>query len=213
MKKAIFFIILIISSVFGFAQVEDSLITSADFQQHLNEEFATKKTTPLTEEDLQTFKGLEFFEVNEKYIIEATFVRTTSASPFVMPTTTERKPIYVKYGELKFSLNGEEFTLNVYQSQRLLSDPKYKDYLFIPFTDLTNGESTYAGGRYLDFKIPTSSTVVIDFNRAYNPYCAYNAIYSCPIPPEENNLPIKIEAGVKKYKKSGEKPLQANNVK
>lgn len=213
MKKAFLLIIFFSCSVCVFPQAKDSLVTSKDYQQHLNSEFADKETSPLTEEDIQSFKSLEFFEIDESYIVEATFKRTESQLPFVMPTTTERKPIYVKYGELTFTLKDEEFTLNVYQSQRLVSDPKYKDYLFIPFTDLTNGETTYGGGRYLDFKIPNSLKVTIDFNKAYNPYCAYNGIYSCPIPPEENNLPIKIEAGVKKYKKSREKPLQTNNVK
>ena len=213
MKKAIFFIFFIISSGCGFAQVEDSLITAVDFQQHLNEEFATKETSPLTDEDLKVFESLDFFEINQKYVVEATFSRTASELPFVMPTTTERQPIYVKYGELKFSLNNQEFSLNVYQNQRLLSEDKYKDYLFIPFTDLTNGETSYGGGRHLDFKIPNSSKVILDFNKAYNPYCAYNANYSCPIPPKENDLPVKIEAGVKKYKKRGVKPLQVDNVK
>ena len=70
---------------------------------------------------------------------------------------------------------------------------------YIPFTDLTNGEETYGAGRYLDFKIPESEKVIIDFNLAYNPYCAYNHSYSCPIPPKENNLNIKIEAGEKTF--------------
>lgn len=202
-----------IFSVCGFAQVEDSIITAEDFQQHLNEEFATKGTSPLTDEDLKIFERLDFFEVNQEYVVEATFSRTDSELPFVMPTTTDRQPIYVKYGELKFLLNNQEFSLNVYQNQRLVSENKYKNYLFIPFTDLTNGESTYGGGRYLDFRIPKSSKVIIDFNRAYNPYCAYNEKYSCPIPPKQNDLPIKIEAGVKKFKKLERKPSHVNTVK
>ena len=75
----------------------------------------------------------------------------------------------------------------------------YKDYLFLPFTDPTNGVTTYGGGRYLDLMIPATKVVQLDFNKAYNPYCAYSGNYSCPIPPEENHLEIEIKAGVKKY--------------
>jgi uncharacterized protein (DUF1684 family) len=73
------------------------------------------------------------------------------------------------------------------------------DYLFIPFTDLTNGHGSYGGGRYLDLTIPPAgtTTMVLDFNRAYNPSCAYNVAYSCPVPPPENRLAIAIPAGVK----------------
>ena len=191
---------------------KDSLFSSKAYQAHLNEEFANKETSPLTDKDLKSFKSLDFFEINDKYRVEAKFVKTESAEPFMMSTTTDRQSLYVKYGEINFTLNNEEFKLNVYQSQRLLTDPKYKDYLFIPFTDLTNGETTYNGGRYLDFKIPNSTNVIIDFNKAYNPYCAYNGIYSCPIPPEENNLSIKIEAGVKQYKPHNNSETSKENI-
>jgi uncharacterized protein (DUF1684 family) len=183
------------------AQTEDTLTLSEKYQQHLNEEFSDKKTSPLTEEDLTSFNGLDFFKINEEFIIQAKFKKTPHQLPFEMPTSTERKPIYVKFGEVHFKLNNKEFKLNVYQNQRLVTDPKYKDYLFIPFTDLTNGETTYGSGRYLDFSIPKSDKVELDFNKAYNPYCAYNGKYSCPIPPEENHLSIFVEAGVKKFNK------------
>jgi uncharacterized protein (DUF1684 family) len=81
--------------------------------------------------------------------------------------------------------------------------PQYKDYLYLPFKDFTNGESTYGGGRYLDFKmsdIQENQTIIIDFNKAYNPYCAYSDGYSCPIPPSENHLQVFIEAGEKNIK-------------
>ena len=76
----------------------------------------------------------------------------------------------------------------------------YENYLFIPFRDITSGDETYGGGRYLDFRIPETDSVTIDFNLSYNPYCAYNHKYSCPIPPAENSLPVKILAGEKTYK-------------
>ena len=104
---------------------------------------------------------------------------------------------YRVYGILEFTLRGKPFQIPVYQSQQLMSTEKYKDYLFFPFTDLTNGEQTYPSGRYIELEIPTEgNTLIVDFNKAYNPYCAYSTKYSCPIVPAENNLDIEIPAGV-----------------
>ena len=112
-------------------------------------------------------------------------------------------PVYVKYADLYFTLKGEKQKLAVYQSQSLKTDPEYYDYLFLPFTDLTNGDSTYGGGRYIDLRIPEDGVkkITLDFNQAYNPYCAYSGGYSCPVPPAENNLDAAITAGVKTYSK------------
>ena len=89
--------------------------------------------------------------------------------------------------------------MNIYQNLELISKPEYVDYLFVPFTDLTNGKGSYSGGRYIDTRIPPGKKIVLDFNKAYNPYCAYNGKYSCPIPPEENHLEVEIRAGVKDF--------------
>ncbi|MDR5589635.1 DUF1684 domain-containing protein [Christiangramia sp. SM2212] len=180
---------------------EAKLIESAgEFQKELDLEYANSEESPLEPKDLKEFKGLDFFEIDPEYIVKAEFVRTPSESPFTMKTSTDREPVYVKYGELYFSLKGKELKLNLYQNQELTQDPEYFDYLFLPFTDLTNGESTYGGGRYIDFRIPDSKEVILDFNKAYNPYCAYSGRYSCPIPPKENDLEIEILAGVKAFK-------------
>ena len=167
------------------------------YQLNLNKEFSDLKTSPLPEEKIADFKSLPFFDINKDLIFQAEFFRTPYESPFVMKTTSDRESIYVKYGEVYFTVDGKEYKLNVYQSQQLSADPEYADYLFVPFTDLTNGKSTYGGGRYLDLHIPEGQTVLLDFNRAYNPYCAYNSRYSCPIPPAENDLEVSVEAGVK----------------
>lgn len=141
-----------------------------------------------------------FFDINESLIFNAEFERTPYETPFAMSTSTGGENIFVKYGEVYFTIDGEEHTLSVYQSQRLSTNPEYANYLFVPFTDLTTGKTTYGSGRYLDLQIPEGETVLLDFNRAYNPYCAYNSQYSCPIPPAENNLKIPIKAGVKYVK-------------
>lgn len=174
---------------------------SREVQKKLNEEYANPKTSPLTKKDIKKFKSLDFYAINLKYCVTATLTRTPNEKPFNMATTDGRKSQYVKYGELRFTLDGKSYKLNIYQSVSLLQKEEYKDYLFLPFTDDTNGEGSYAGGRYIDLKLTQGTTMQIDFNRAYNPYCAYNHDYSCPIPPRDNYLETKIEAGVKAYKK------------
>jgi hypothetical protein len=124
--------------------------------------------------------------------------------PFLMPTTTERKSEEVVYGVVHFQLNGEEHQLEVYRNKELMLQEEHKDYLFLPFTDNTNGEETYAGGRYIDLSVPKGDSIRIDFNKAYNPYCAYNKKYSCPIVPSVNALDTKVLAGVKDFKKHKE---------
>jgi uncharacterized protein (DUF1684 family) len=99
---------------------------------------------------------------------------------------------------LEFEIDGRSFNLPVYQSKDMMKMLEHKDYLFFPFTDLTNGSKTYGGVRYIGLKIPKEgNNVIIDFNQAYNPYCAYSGRYSCPIVPQENHLDIEIRAGVK----------------
>jgi len=116
---------------------------------------------------------------------------------FKMPTSTERTPIYRRYGFVYFEIAGQKCTLTVYQNMELIKKEGFKDYLFIPFKDATSGKESYGGGRYLDLRIPSSTAIVLDFNTCYNPYCAYSMRYSCPIPPAENTLNINIEAGEK----------------
>lgn len=182
------------------AQEEKKTLTAAEFQKKLNKDFRNPDKSPLTARDRVKFTSLEFFPIDSTFIVEAEFVRTPFETPFEMPTTTERKPVYLKYGELYFRLKGKEYRLNVYQNLELTKNSQYKDYLFLPFTDLTNGSSSYSGGRYVDMRIPKSNKVTLDFNKTYNPYCAYNGIYSCPIPPADNHLDTMVEAGVKDFK-------------
>lgn len=172
-------------------------------QYELNTQYSDKNESPLTKEDLKLFKALDFFEIDKNYQVNATFELTPDAPIFEMKTTTKRLPLYKQYGIAKFTLNGKELSLSVYQNQNLMADIEYEDYLFIPFNDKTNGTLSYGGGRYIDVKIPSENEkiMIIDFNKSYNPYCAYNSKYSCPVPPKENNLDIEIIAGVKAYGK------------
>lgn len=191
----LFFLVSLMLSVSATAQ-EESL---EEFQRDMNEKFSDPERTPLSKDDLAQFKKLDFFEIDSAFLVKAHFLRTPAEAPFKMETTTNRKTVYVKYGELYFSIKGKDFKLDVFQNQELISDPEYYNYLFLPFTDLTNGETTYSGGRYLDLRIPEGDSIFLNFNKAYNPYCAYNGDFSCPIVPAENNLEIEVTAGVKNF--------------
>lgn len=198
MKKVVA-LLMMMQFGFGFAQAQFDLASIEKFQKELNAEYANAKTSPLLPEDLKDFQSLDFYPADEKFYVVAKFIRTENEQPFEMKTTTARKPVYVKYGEAHFSIDGQDFKLNIYSNIELSKKKEYKDYLFLPFSDLTCGNESYIGGRYLDLEIPQGNTIVIDFNRSYNPYCAYNPKYSCPIVPLENDLKIEIRAGVKKF--------------
>lgn len=194
MKKIL---VLLFCSAMVFAQKDVS--DAVKFQTDLNESFADSLKSPLMKEDLSQFEGLDFYPISEKFIVEAKFIRTKNEKAFQMKTTTARTPIYKKYGELHFKIDGKELKLNVYQNIELNKKPGFDAYLFLPFSDATCGKETYIGGRYVDLKIQKKKKWIIDFNKAYNPYCAYNYEYSCPIVPLENDLVIEINAGVKKF--------------
>ena len=168
------------------------------FQAEMNEQFADSAHSPLLPDDLAAFEALEFFNIDPEFNVAADFTRVVS-EPFEMPTTTDRKPIYEKYGEAYFSLKGKEFMLTLFQSHKSREDSVWKNYLFLPYTDLTSGNDTYGGGRFIDVLMPDDGRVNIDFNKSYNPYCAYNHKYSCPIPPKENFLEVRVTAGVKAW--------------
>lgn len=183
-------------------KVESDLVADIlEFQKEQNESFKDPDSSPLPDKYRKDFEGLDFYAPDTTYIVKARFERTPEAEPFLMPTTTDRQTQEVVYGIAHFTLNGVEHQLEVYQSLGLLDDEEYEDYLFLPFLDNTNGEETYGGGRYIDLTIPEGDTLVIDFNKAYNPYCVYNKKYSCPLVPRQNYLRTKVRAGVKKFNK------------
>ncbi|PIB37625.1 hypothetical protein BFP72_18305 [Reichenbachiella sp. 5M10] len=167
------------------------------FQQKLNSEYKDPSESPLSKKEIRKFDGHEFFPIDKEFRVEAKFVQNTTPLSIEMKTSSSRLSAYDKYGTVTFELEGQAIELTLYQSHRLRVMEKYKDYLFLPFTDLTNGDDSYGGGRYIDLSIPTGEHIIIDFNMAYNPYCAYAAGYSCPIPPAENDIPLRITAGIK----------------
>jgi len=143
------------------------------------------------------WKYFKFFPVSKNYRVLASFEKINDTAGFVMKTSGKLSKKYFRYGILSFTIDNKPLHLTVYQSEQLMKNDEYKDYLFVPFTDLTSGEQSYAGGKYMDFMLNDikNNTLLIDFNKAYNPYCAYTTGYNCPIPPRENDLPVAIRAG------------------
>ncbi len=181
----------------------DALADILEFQRELNEEYKDPETSPLPDRYRKDFETLDFFAPDTAYVVEARFVRTPEALPFLMPTTTDRKSKEVVYGVAHFELNGKKRQLEVYQNEELMQQEEFRDYLFMPFSDDTNDRETYTGGRYIDLRIPESDVIRIDFNKAYNPYCAYNKKYSCPIVPSVNAMDTEVRAGVKAFEPEG----------
>ncbi len=155
--------------------------------------------TPLKPDERAHFRGISWFPIQAKYRVTARFVRTPSAKTFFMPTSSGKPKVYTKFGILTFTLNHHACRLAAYQSQSLLRTQP-DEAVFVPFTDKTSGTLSYGGGRYLDFPVPKSGLVTLDFNDAYNPYCAYTEGFACPIPPSENRLPVAVLAGAKVYR-------------
>jgi hypothetical protein len=204
MKKILLLLFIATLTTSCNSQGKRSLVGETEYQRTLNAKYKDASKSPLKKRDLKKFKGLDFFPVDSNFIVKAKLTLTPDAPIFEMPTTTSRKPLYKQYGLLTFSLQGKQLQLSLYQNQDADRDPKYKDYLFLPFTDDTSGEESYGGGRYMDVfisDIQKDSTIVLNFNNTYNPYCAYNDLYSCPITPRKNHLDIAIKAGVKAFKK------------
>ncbi len=188
--------ILICGSTSTAQDASDCLATHVEYLAEQNHQFTTEIESPLTASDLERFKEVNYFSYDEKYCVDAKWILTPGEEPFEMPTSTDRMPVYVKYGELHFKIDSQDLVLSAYQNVEMSTSEEYKDYLFIPFNDLSNGDTSYGGGRYFDITIPAGNTVLIDLNNTYHPYCAYNPRYSCPIPPEENMLDVAIEVGV-----------------
>ncbi|MDG1253014.1 MAG: DUF1684 domain-containing protein [Schleiferiaceae bacterium] len=163
------------------------------WQTQQNLEFQTAGKSPLDSADILDFKALPFYPINFTAYQVVRWERCEDSTWFEMTSTTARRPIYRKYATLYFThTDGQTYALTAYQSKDLIQVAKYENYLFVPFGDASNGTVSYGGGRYVEV---TRGEWVLDFNKAYNPYCAYSGRYSCPKVPVENILDIPILAG------------------
>ncbi|NPD45694.1 MULTISPECIES: DUF1684 domain-containing protein [unclassified Lentimicrobium] len=199
MKNLIFSMLVLISSIS--CQPNRQAYKDEIIKDRLSKDstFRVIDKSPLSSDQIDHFIGLEYFEIDEKYMVEAHLEYEDTGAIIKLKTSTDRLPDYKVFGNVVFELDGKKFRLKAYQNINHQKDSLYKDFLFLPFTDDNSTVLTYGGGRYIDFKIPETKTFIVDFNKAYNPYCAYNHRWSCVIPPRENSLPIAINAGEKKY--------------
>jgi uncharacterized protein len=192
--------LLLVVSFATFAQ-QKSISPVADiknWQKELNDDYKNVAKSPLKPEDLKTFKGHTFFEIDTSYRVVAHIILTKNVVEIPFNTSTLSVQIFIKYADLEFMLKGVKYQLPIYQSKNLMKIPTYANYLFLPFIDETSGKETYGAGRYIDLQIPqTGNTILLDFNKAYNPYCAYATGFSCPKVPEQNILKTTILAGVR----------------
>jgi hypothetical protein len=177
-----------------------ALQIAAHRQQYKNE-FVTEPHSPITATDTAF---LDFYPPDPAWRVPARVTLTPDSPVFDMMTYSGVTRKYRQYATVQFRIGSKPLQLSLYQNISLMEkDSSYRDYLFLPFKDLSNGEATYGGGRYLDFRKKNISggVLILDFNKNYNPYCAFSDGYSCPIPPRENHLDIEVTAGEKNFRK------------
>ncbi len=174
--------------------------TLAAKRLQLNESFFDRTQSPLDSASFKHFTGLKFYPVNPGYKVMAELEPIADTGIFELLHSHQITRPYKFFAKAHFSLMGKKYALMILE--QAVKKEGNENYLFIPFTDDTNGDQTYGGGRYIDCvkpgeNAPHGNQIEIDFNLAYNPYCAYNDSYFCPIPPKENALPLKVVAGMK----------------
>jgi len=155
------------------------------------------ENSPLSDADKKGFRGLSYYPIDPALRFSAQLHRYSAPASVRLGTNTGEIRSGLRYGYFEFQAAGQNCRLQVFRLEDAPEDGGAQ--LFIPFRDATSGLETYAAGRYIDLKENTSGVYDLDFNRAYSPYCAYNAKYSCPVPPPENTLKVPIRAGEKKF--------------
>jgi len=197
MKKATLILTIILFAITASAQQTSYISTINTYQKNY-----VKSHEVVKGKERKLFR---FYTANETYKVQCKFEALHDTTVLHMKTSGKSIPVkdFVRYGKLVFTIHDTALQLTVYQSVSLKENPQYKNYLFIPFTDITTGDETYGSGRYIDILTTdiVNNSAVLDFNKAYNPYCAYTTGYNCPIPPKENYLPIAINAGEKTFAK------------
>ncbi|GAB4419059.1 MAG: DUF1684 domain-containing protein [Anaerolineales bacterium] len=160
--------------------------TLKKFRAEKDHFFSTHPQSPLTAEQKRGFTGLSYFDEDPSLRLEVHVEKFSQQTQFEMQTSTGQTQTYTRYGSFKFSLHGQIAELTIYATPH---------GFFLPFVDSLAGTETYPAGRYLDPKPLGEDRFLVDFNQAYNPYCAYNDMWSCPLTPPENRLQIPIRAG------------------
>ncbi|MBD2715893.1 DUF1684 domain-containing protein [Microvirga sp. STR05] len=161
-------------------------------RQDKTDSFRRVQGSPLSEEQRNTFDSLKYYAPDKAYRFEAQLEAFAQRDTVEMPLTDGKADKYLRWGRASFILNKQEYKLTLFRKAN-----GQDSTLFVPFTDRTNGHGSYGGGRYLDAALPAAgdTEIVLDFNEAYNPFCAYNDGFACPVPPQDNRLPVEIKAG------------------
>ncbi len=192
---------LILITAFVVFSVEASAQSYTDSMQAYQQDYVAKH---------EVVKGhdkthMQFYAADKAFRVEARLTPSKATEWITFKTSGTKDQLFRLYGTVAFSINGKPQRLNLYQSQQTMGITGYENYLFLPFTDSTSGDETYSSGRYIDLKTEDikEGKLLLDFNKAYNPYCAYvTGVYNCPIPPKENALPVAIHAGEKTFSKA-----------
>ncbi|MDN3669961.1 DUF1684 domain-containing protein [Echinicola jeungdonensis] len=202
-QKNIFLSIVILVAVAAVAYMFTGGESKAEYEQKVLDErekqfkfLKYNETSPLTNEQKQNLEGLDFFPVKQKFSVRARMIPLENQKILELAMTDGSTESYIRHSYVEFELEGLTRRLLLLQA----TDEPDKKKFFLAFADETSGKSTYGGGRYINLRQDGPSSITIDFNLAYNPYCAYNPDFACPIPPKENILGIAITAGEKNYK-------------
>jgi uncharacterized protein (DUF1684 family) len=171
--------------------MENVMTELAQFRAAKDDFFANDHHSPLTPAQQQDFQGLDYFPENLDLRLELVVEAYSGEEPIQMQTSTGEIQVYTRLGKIKFTVNGEAAELTIFEN-------KYGP--FLPFVDSMAGKETYGAGRYLEPVALPNGKFLVDFNLAYNPYCAYNDLYSCPLTPWENRIKVPIKAGEKIFK-------------
>ncbi len=159
--------------------------------------FQSDPQSPLPAEIRMKFKGLQYFPPDPRYRLQVRLTKLPDPGPVTLATSKGVPRPMVRYGYFDFEIDGRKQRLHAYKSAAPPGHRHERESLFMPFRDTTSGKESYGAARYLDLEEGSSGEVVLDFNLAYNPYCAYSDDYVCPFPPQENWLTVAIRAGEK----------------
>jgi len=172
-----------------------------EHRKHYKADFLKEERSPFFGKK-KRLKKMRFYKANKSYKVVCDFQRTDDAKPFDMATYSGKVKSFIKYGIITFELDGKKEELSIYRNMNMMRMEAYANHLFLPFKDKTNNQKTYGGGRYIDLEVKdiVDGKVIIDFNKCYNPWCAFSDGYNCPVPPKENHLGIEVKAGERKYK-------------
>ncbi len=164
------------------------------FREQRDQAFRTDHDSPLGHEGQTNFEGLKYFTPDPEFRFETPLHRNPELRSVIMSTSKGTRQLFNDIGNFELSIGGQAVVLHAYQSAER-QDPS----IFVPFRDATSGKESYGAARYLDLEVEHDDRYAVDFNYAYNPYCAYRDDYVCPFPPAENWLKVPIPAGEKKY--------------